>query len=154
VKYSFLTLALLFLLVGCCLSRPSADEMRAKVTLVRQGMREDEVRKLLGPIKLSLRSLNFGSKTYFYDLGPKISPDYTLVVTFIYTDGEWFLHSADVQKNDWEPWPPDHTIGAIFLYGVMSTLVLGLAIWYWRCTICGGGIKLDRKTGSKRWRVF
>jgi predicted nucleic acid-binding Zn ribbon protein len=42
----------------------------------------------------------------------------------------------------------------IFLYMMASLGVAICFIWAWRCTVCGGGIKLDGKTCSKCGRVL
>jgi hypothetical protein len=37
---------------------------------------------------------------------------------------------------------------------LVSLPVVAALIWAWRCTICGGGIKLDGKTCAKCGRVY
>jgi hypothetical protein len=43
---------------------------------------------------------------------------------------------------------------AVLIFYIGSAVVCGFFIWAFRCTVCGGGIKLDGKTCSKCGRVF
>jgi len=53
----------------------------------------------------------------------------------------------------WSHWPSIvQYLGVVYNIGAVVTF--GFFIWAFRCTVCGGGIKLNGKTCSKCGRVF
>jgi hypothetical protein len=45
-------------------------------------------------------------------------------------------------------------LGAWWLHFAWAVLICALLVWAFRCTVCGGGIKLDGKTCNKCGHVF
>jgi hypothetical protein len=45
-------------------------------------------------------------------------------------------------------------LGAWWLHFTAALLICALLVWAFRCTVCGGGIKLDGKTCNKCGRVY